>query len=83
MVVTFAIRTRVSFFRSKPGGWLAAASVAATLVAFVLPATGLGRTYFGFVPLPPGILLLVGGILIGYFAAAESAKKLFFRRFEL
>jgi hypothetical protein len=35
------------------------------------------------VSLPPRILLLVAGILIGYFAAAESAKRRFFRRFEL
>jgi Mg2+-importing ATPase len=83
ILVTFAIRTRLPFFRSTPGGWLAAASLAAALVAFILPATGLGQNYFGFASLPPGVLLLVAGILIGYFAAAEFAKRRFFRRFEL
>jgi hypothetical protein len=39
--------------------------------------------YFGFTPLPAGVVALVATILVAYFASAEAAKRPFFRRFEL
>jgi hypothetical protein len=39
--------------------------------------------YFGFTPMPAGVLALVVVILLAYFLAAEAVKRRFFRRFEL
>jgi hypothetical protein len=49
------------------------------VAAFALPFTWLGRNYFAFVPLPASLLLFVGGILAAYFAAAEVAKRRYYR----
>jgi Mg2+-importing ATPase len=83
ILVTFAIRTRTAFFRSVPGRWLVGASLLAGAAGIGLPFTHAGQTYFAFVPLPGPILALVGGVLVAYFASAELAKGVFFRRFEL
>jgi Mg2+-importing ATPase len=83
MIVTFAIRTHLPWYRSRPAGWLLTASIAAAALAFLLPYTRIGATYFGFVPLPPGVIALVITILGGYFLGAEAAKRFFFRRFEI
>jgi Mg2+-importing ATPase len=83
VLVTFAIRTRTSIFRGRPGRWLVVLSVAAVLVTLALPATSVGRTYFAFVPLPRSALLLVLGVLAAYVACAELLKRWFFRRFGL
>jgi Mg2+-importing ATPase len=75
ILVTFAIRTRHPFFRSRPGRWLLIASALTGALALVLPFTPIGRTYFGFVPLPLGVLLFVIGILAAYFVGAEVFKR--------
>ena len=80
MIVTFAIRTRRAWYRSRPGGWLLGSSALAALVAFLIPYSGAGQRYFGFVAPPAGIVALVLGVLLAYFAAAELAKRRFFRR---
>ena len=82
MIVTFALRSRLPWHRSRPGRWLVVSSVAAGLVTFLIPFSGVGQRYFGFVPPPAGIVGLVLGILLAYFAAAELAKRPFFRHFE-
>jgi Mg2+-importing ATPase len=79
ILVTFAIRTRRPFFRSRPGRWLLLASAATGVVAFVLPFTAIGRAYFAFTPLPASLLLFIGGILGAYFFAAEIAKRRYYR----
>ena len=82
IVVTFAIRTRLRFYQSRPAPILVGASIAAAMVAFGLPFTHFGQGYFQFVPLPPGIAVLIVGILAAYFVAAELAKGPVFRHFE-
>jgi Mg2+-importing ATPase len=79
ILVTFAIRTRKPFFRSRPGRWLLLASAATGAVAFVLPFTAIGRAYFAFTPPPGPVLLLVAAILVAYFLAAEAAKRRYYR----
>jgi Mg2+-importing ATPase len=83
VLVTFAIRTRLRFWRSRPSGWLLWSSVATAVVAFGLPCTSFGRRYFEFVGLPGEIVGLVILVLAAYFVAAEAAKHPFFRRLEL
>jgi P-type Mg2+ transporter len=78
ILVTFAIRTRLPFYRSRPGRWLLLASVAAGLVAIALPFVPMGGAYFAFTPLPRSILGFIAILLVGYFLAAELAKRRYF-----
>lgn len=80
LLVTFAVRTRLPLWRSRPGTQLLAGSVATVLLAFLLPYTTLGQRLFAFVPLPPRILVYVAVVLASYVAAAELAKRWFFGR---
>lgn len=82
MIVTFAIRTRLPFHRSRPASVLVWSSVLASLVAFGLLPTVLGQQYFHFVPLPRAVAMLIVAILVAYFLAAELAKIPFFRHFD-
>jgi Mg2+-importing ATPase len=82
VLVTFAIRTRLRFWRSPPSRWLVWSSLATAAVAFGLPFTAFGRRYFEFVPLPGQVVGLTVGVLAAYFLAAELAKRPFFRRLE-
>ena len=83
IVVTFAVRTHLPVHRSRPSAWLLGTSVAAGLVSFAAPYTTLGQRYFGFVPLPTDIGWFVALVLLGYFVAAELAKRPFLRRYEV
>jgi Mg2+-importing ATPase len=82
ILVTFAIRTKLPFFRSRPGRWLVAASLAGAALAVSLPFTRVGQTYFAFVALPWSVLGLVGAVVLLYCLGAEAAKGAFFRRFD-
>ncbi len=79
-LVIFVIRTRrIPFIRSRPGTALAATSIAAVLVAAVLPFTP-AASWLGFRPLPPLYFLLLAGMVAVYLALAETAKAVFYRR---
>jgi Mg2+-importing ATPase len=80
IIVTFAIRTRRTFFRSRPGAWLLGSSIVTVAVAFALPLTGFGQRYFALTPLGGATGTLVAGVLAAYFVGAELAKRPFFRR---
>ncbi|HEX2610874.1 MAG TPA: HAD-IC family P-type ATPase, partial [Gemmatimonadales bacterium] len=82
IVVTFAIRSRLPFYRSRPAPVLLWSSLAAMVVAFGLPFTEFGSRYFQFVPVPHEVVVLIGAILATYFLAAELVKRPFFRHFE-
>jgi Mg2+-importing ATPase len=79
ILVTFAIRTRGPFLRSRPSRALLAASLVTFAAAFVLPFTAIGQVYFDFAPLPAPLLLFVTGILLAYFLSAELAKRRVYR----
>jgi P-type Mg2+ transporter len=83
IVVTFAIRTHLPWYRSSPSTSLLATSIGVGALAFLLPYSSVGQAYFGFTPLPAGTLALVVSVLLAYFLAAEAAKRSFFRRFEV
>jgi Mg2+-importing ATPase len=83
ILVTFAIRTRQPFWRSRPSGWLLWSSLAVAAVCVGLPFTSFGREYFEFVPLAWHIVGLVALVLGAYFLAAEAAKRPFFRRLDI
>jgi Mg2+-importing ATPase len=82
VLVTFAIRTHLPFYRSRPAALLLGSSAVAALVAFSLPFTRFGQQSFQFAPIPSSVAMLVVGVLLAYFLAVELAKAPFFRIFE-
>ncbi|MDH4220253.1 MAG: magnesium-translocating P-type ATPase [Candidatus Aminicenantes bacterium] len=83
LMITFAIRTRQPFFKSRPSRWLLIASVVAGIVSVAITFLVIGHTLFEFVRIPVSILIFIGGILLVYFFTVELAKKHFFKKHEL
>jgi Mg2+-importing ATPase len=77
-MVVLVVRSRKPFFRSRPGKYLAAATLAVSAATLLLPYTPLG-SLFGFVRLGPSFLLPLLAIVVVYLAATEIAKKVFYR----
>lgn len=78
VTILFIIRTRRSLFISNPSKFLAGSIFLIIFITLALLYTPLG-TLFGFVPLKPSILLLIGAIILLYGITAEMAKKIFYR----
>jgi Mg2+-importing ATPase len=79
--VIFAIRTRKSpFWKSKPGRLLIGSSISVVALALVIPFTVLGEQYFGFVQPPLVFFPVLAGLVGGYVALAEVAKRWFYKR---
>jgi Mg2+-importing ATPase len=82
ILVTFCIRTRRRFYKSRPSSPLISASAifaAITLIAVYSPV-GL---FFEFVIPPLWFLALISGMLTGYFFLVEGLKHIFFSRYEV
>jgi Mg2+-importing ATPase len=82
ILVTFSIRTKRRFYKSRPSDPLIAASAifAAITLAVVYSPVGL---FFEFVIPPLWFLALISGILTCYFFLVESLKHIFFSRYEV
>jgi Mg2+-importing ATPase len=78
-VTVLVIRTRKSFFRSKPGKYLLMATLLIVVVTILFPITPLAEL-LGFQPLPMTILLVIGIIVVLYIIAAEITKRSFYKR---
>lgn len=81
VLVTFSIRTKKPFYKSRPGkllSWISA-GIVLTLGAFVFTPIG---SFFEFVTLDMFILGFILMIVTTYFVTAELAKKHFFKKFE-
>jgi Mg2+-importing ATPase len=78
-VIVLVIRTRRSFFKSKPGKYLLMATLLIIVVTILFPITSLGGL-LGFQPLPMTALLVIGMVVVLYVIAAEMTKKYFYRR---
>jgi Mg2+-importing ATPase len=83
LLITFSIRTRLLFFKSKPSKLLLFTSLIAVTIIIFLIDTSFGNEFFEFVRLPINVILLIAGVLIAYFIAVEVAKRNFFQKFEL
>jgi Mg2+-importing ATPase len=78
VLVIFVIRTRGSPWGSRPHRWLAATAIAVVAAAVALPFTPLAG-WLGFVAPPIEFLLLIAVLAVVYLAAAEAAKRWFYR----
>ena len=83
LLITFSIRTRLLFFKSKPSKLLLFTSLIAVTIIIFLIDTSFGNEFFEFVRLPVNVILLIAGVLIAYFIAVEVVKRNFFQKFEL
>lgn len=77
--IVLVIRTRKPFFKSKPGKYLAIATLMIIGATLILPFTTLAEI-FSFKPLPISFLFVLGGILGLYIIAAEMAKRVFYKK---
>jgi Mg2+-importing ATPase len=78
LVIALVVRTRRPLFRSRPGTllfWSTLVLIAVTFAIPYLPRAGV----LGFVPLPGALLGALAGITALYVAAAELAKRWFYR----
>ncbi|HUH65230.1 MAG TPA: magnesium-translocating P-type ATPase [Syntrophales bacterium] len=78
-IIVLVIRTRRPFFKSRPGRLLAIATFLVVLATLILPLTPVGEV-FGFVPLPFSFIVMMCLIVSLYIAAAELAKKIFYKK---
>jgi len=78
-ITVLVIRTRKSFFRSKPGKYLLMATLLIVVVTILFPFTPIAEL-LGFQPLPMTILLVIGIIVVLYIIAAEITKRSFYKR---
>lgn len=78
-LVVLAIRTRNSFYRSRPGKWLTLAIGAVVIATLLFPFTPLAPL-FGFVPLPWTFYPPLAAILFLYLFSVEIAKRFFFHK---
>ena len=76
LAVALVVRTRMPFYRSRPGKWLLLSTIGVAVLAILLPYLP-GSHRLGFIPLPLPLLLLVIGITLLYVWAAEVAKHYF------
>lgn len=76
-VIVLVIRTRRSFFTSRPGGYLVLATVAVAGTTLLLPYLPIAAA-LGLTPMPPVFLLMLAAILAGYVVTAELAKRRFY-----
>ena len=82
ILVTFSIRTRRRFYKSRPSNLLIVASIVMASMTLVVVYSPLGP-FLGFVEFPLWFLGVILGILGSYFLLVEGLKHLFFRRYEI
>ncbi|KKQ43967.1 MAG: Magnesium-translocating P-type ATPase [Candidatus Woesebacteria bacterium GW2011_GWA1_37_8] len=81
ILVTFAIRTKLPFYKSKPSNWLLVLSVLS--ITLVISMSVLQVNIFHFTTLPYLVWVLIIFDLISYFVVTEIVKKSFFKKFEV
>jgi Mg2+-importing ATPase len=77
-VIVLVIRTRRPFYASRPGRALSVSTVLVVSATLAIPSTPLGGL-LGFGTLPGAFVPALGGIVVLYVAAAEAAKRWYFR----
>jgi Mg2+-importing ATPase len=75
LLVVIVLRTRRSVFRSRPGNLLATATAAAALAALAIPYIKPLAPIFAFSALSLPVVTAIMGLVFGYLAANEIAKR--------
>jgi Mg2+-importing ATPase len=78
-MVVFVIRTRRTFFRSRPSDYLIGTTLIIAVITLLLPYSPLSAP-FNFAAPPVSFLVSIAAIVILYVAVAELAKRIFYRR---
>ncbi len=78
-LIVLVVRTRLPFFKSLPGKYLALATGLTLIFVLMLPFLPFARL-LGFAPLPPVFYAWMLLIIVLYVASAEVAKRWFYRR---
>jgi Mg2+-importing ATPase len=82
IIVTFAIRTKMRFYRSKPSKILILSSFVFGLLTVLLPYSPF-NTVFEFIPPTPFLLSIIFSILLLYFVVVELVKHFFHKKTHL
>ncbi|MCX6816888.1 MAG: magnesium-translocating P-type ATPase [Candidatus Beckwithbacteria bacterium] len=82
MIVTFAIRTRLPFYKSLPSFWLIGSTLLSCLLVIALPLLIFGHKFFEFHSLSLSIWTWLAAVLFLYFMTTEFLKRWFFNRYE-
>ena len=78
-LIIHIIRTRkIPFVQSRASLGLTISTILVIVVGWLLPFTTLGK-FFGFVPLPPVILMTLGAVVAVYLVTVEIGKRMFFK----
>jgi len=77
-LIVLVIRTRRPFFKSAPGKYLLIATLGVVCITLILPFTPLAGM-LGFGHLPAMFFVILGVIVVFYMAAAEVAKRIFYK----
>lgn len=80
ILVTFAIRTKLPFYKSRPSKWLLVLSILSVVTVLSMPFFKFNAFKFAWLPIEVWLLILVDLIL--YFVVTELVKKRFFEKFE-
>lgn len=83
MIVTFVIRTKLPFYKSRPSNVLLLSTLASIAFVLMITTVSFGRTYFTFTGLSGSVWALILFDLVGYFVVTEIVKKKFFQRLEM
>lgn len=80
IAVVLVLRTRAPAWSGRPGRLLLVSTALVGIVALGAPYLGPVSAAFGFVPLPPALLLTSFAVVTAYIATTEIAKRLFHGR---
>ena len=79
IAVVFSLRTRMTFYRSRPGNALIFVSITVAAIAIAIPYLGYLTRIFGFVPIPIPVLGTLLLIVLVYICTTEIAKHWFYK----
>ncbi|MDD5147904.1 MAG: magnesium-translocating P-type ATPase [Candidatus ainarchaeum sp.] len=79
-LIIFVIRTRKSFYKSRPSKYLIGSTICAIAFAVIMPFTPLGAL-FGFVAPPLILLALIAAYVITYLGMVEAMKHWFYKKY--
>lgn len=83
IIIVYAIRTKLAFYKSRPSKWLVGVSLVTILATLIIPYTLFGADFFQFQKMPINIVIFIFAILITYFIVVELMKRKFYKKFEI